>query len=188
MNLYRFVQEGGTLITEGSTSTLFAEYNLTPGVTVENPPALFARGTILRGVVEDAKSPLAYGFGDRELPVYFSQSPVLNAGGAGALAGFGRGGGAGYSQNTQPMANQPAVSAFPALGSTGAPEASAAGGRGGRGGRGGAGGAALAGGAPDDIAGICGPPLVRFFQGSRLKYCFFRVRHSGQDVLCYLFY
>ena len=37
MNLYKFVQEGGTLITEGSTSTIFPEYNLTPGVTVETP-------------------------------------------------------------------------------------------------------------------------------------------------------
>src|ERR1019366_4868034 len=56
MNLYKFVQQGGTLITEGSTSTLFPEYNLTPGVTVETPAALFGRGPRLRlpqrGVVQ----------------------------------------------------------------------------------------------------------------------------------------
>ncbi len=137
MNLYRFVEAGGTLITEGSTSTLFPDYNLTPGVSVEQPDGLFARGTILRAMVSDAKSPLAYGLADSQLPVYFSQGPVLNAGGGGALA-FGRGGrgGGGYSQNTQPMADPPAVSPFPSLGGAGQPEAEAGGGRGGRGGRG----------------------------------------------------
>src|SRR6185295_13772901 len=38
--LYKFVQQGGTLITEGSTSTIFPEYNFTNGVTVENSNAL----------------------------------------------------------------------------------------------------------------------------------------------------
>ena len=36
MELYKFVREGGTLITEGSTATIFPEYNVTTGVTVEN--------------------------------------------------------------------------------------------------------------------------------------------------------
>jgi len=115
MNLYRFVEQGGTLITEGATATLFPEYNFTPGVRVEAPERLFARGTILRGVITDAKSPLAYGVADAQLPVYFNQSPVLAVGaGPGAFAGgsFGGGarGGAAYSQNTQPMATPPAVS------------------------------------------------------------------------------
>ncbi len=36
MELYKFVQEGGVLITEGATSTVFPEYNLTPGVSHRN--------------------------------------------------------------------------------------------------------------------------------------------------------
>jgi hypothetical protein len=159
MNLYKFVQQGGTLITEGSTSTLFPEYNLTPGVTVENPPALFARGTILRGVITDMKSPLAYGITDKEIPVYFSQAPVLNVGGRG---GGGRGVTAPYAQNTQPMAgeNQVPISSIAiggAAAEAAAPAAGGGGGRGaragagGRGGRGGAAGAAAA--APDAAAG-----------------------------------
>ena len=36
MELVKFVREGGTLITEGATSTIFPEYNVTNGVTVEN--------------------------------------------------------------------------------------------------------------------------------------------------------
>ena len=153
MNLYNFVEAGGTLITEGSTATLFPEYNLTPGVTVESPAGLFVRGSIVRGMVADMRSPLAYGIGENQIPVYFNQSPVLNAGGAVTVGGFG-GRGATVSQNTSPMSNQPAVSAFPSLGGTGmaveAPPAAgrggAAGGRagGGGGGRGGPGGAQAA--------------------------------------------
>jgi hypothetical protein len=132
-NLYKFVEQGGTLITEGSTSTIFPEYKLTPGVTAENPQGLFARGSILRGLVADARSPLAYGIGENQIPVYFNGGPVLNAGGAINFAGFGRG--SSVSQNTTPMANQPAVSSFPSLGNAGMGEAAApAGGRGGRGG------------------------------------------------------
>ena len=39
--LAKFVQEGGTLITEGSTATIFPEYGITTGVTVEEPAQLF---------------------------------------------------------------------------------------------------------------------------------------------------
>ncbi|OFW30070.1 MAG: hypothetical protein A3H97_02245 [Acidobacteria bacterium RIFCSPLOWO2_02_FULL_65_29] len=81
--LAKFVQEGGTLITEGSTSTIFPEYGLSGGVTVEEPPQLFVRGSILRGRIADAKSPIVYGYAGTDLPVYFSQAPVLNAGGGG---------------------------------------------------------------------------------------------------------
>ena len=61
-NLAKFVQEGGTLITEGSTTTIFPAYAITSGVTVETPAQLFVRGSILRGKWTDLKSPLAYGY------------------------------------------------------------------------------------------------------------------------------
>jgi hypothetical protein len=150
MNLYRFVEQGGTLITEGSTSTIFPEYNLTPGVTVETPANLFVRGSIVRGMVSDPRSPLAYGIGETQVPVYFNQAPVLNAGGALTLGGFG-GRGSSVTQNTSPMSNPPPVSAFPSLGGAGmggepapAGRGQAGGGRAGGGGRGGFGGGAAA--------------------------------------------
>jgi hypothetical protein len=91
--LAKFVQQGGTLITEGSTATIFPEYGLTTGVTVEEPAQLFVRGSILRAKISDMKSPIAYGYGSAEVPVYFNQAPVLSAaGGLGAFGG-GRGGG-----------------------------------------------------------------------------------------------
>src|ERR1019366_915941 len=155
------VQQGGTLITEGSTATLMAEYNLAGGVTVEHPADLFARGSILRGVFSDLKSPIAYGYDGKDLPVYFNQDPVLNAaagGGGGFGGGFGGGGGGrgaagpingGQGQNVTP--NAVPIYTSP-LDPSDAPAATAAtpapgGGRGGRSGRGaGAAGAAGAGG------------------------------------------
>jgi len=110
MNLAKFVQEGGLLITEGSTTTIFPAYAVTSGVTVETPAQLFARGSILRGKWSDLKSPLAYGYEGTDLPIYFNQSPVLNAGGGGIppeFAGFfggGAGANAGMGQNTTPNA------------------------------------------------------------------------------------
>src|SRR5689334_18533418 len=119
--LYEFVQQGGTLITEGSTAAILPQMKLTPGVVAEDPPTLFARGTILRGVITDRRSPLVYGYDRGEVPVYFNSGPVLNAG-AGApppveVAGAPAGGppNAGQAprpaarpqgQNTTPMATQ----------------------------------------------------------------------------------
>ena len=153
MNLYKFVQDGGTLITEGSTATIFPEYNLTSGVSIETPTDLFARGTILRGIISDKKSPLVYGYEGTQLPVYFNQAPVLNAGGGAALAlgGGGRGGAAGLSQNVTPNATKLALSPFD---STYASDVDAAGG--GRGGRGGGRGAGGGGGGGGGFGGLGG--------------------------------
>src|SRR5262245_3797619 len=109
VELVKFVQAGGTLITEGSTSTILPEYNVTTGVTVEDPQQLFVRGSILRGVLADKRSPLAYGFQGSQLPVYFNQDPVLNVGGGGfgGRGGFGGFGGPeipGVGMNVTPMA------------------------------------------------------------------------------------
>ena len=112
VELAKFVQEGGTLITEGSTAIIFPEYGITTGVTVEEPATLFVRGSILRARIADMKSPIAYGYGSTDLPVYFNQAPVLNAAGGGGFGGFGGGRGgapgtnpnAGFGQNVTPNA------------------------------------------------------------------------------------
>jgi len=128
-----------------------------PGVKVEPASTLFARGTILRAQISDARSPLVYGYVHSDVPVYFSSGPVLNAG-AGAApvadAGSGRGGRVGQNgQNTTPMASPLKLSpwdpdhsgtAYGLATSIGndfnvAQAGQAAGGRGGRGGAGGGG-------------------------------------------------
>jgi hypothetical protein len=181
--LYEFVQQGGTIITEGNTAQNLVELEFTPGVKVEPAQGLFARGTILRGVITDKKSPLVYGYAQTELPVYFSQAPVFNAANlapvtlasapAAGRAGGGRGGSS-IVQNTTPMATPLKLSPWDPAGSgtpfgkatseivpnPGSPVANAAansaGGRGGRGGgRGGFGGA---GGPPQTIPGFTPDP------------------------------
>ncbi len=138
MNLYQFVQQGGTLITEGATSTIFPDYNLTPGVTVQTPDKLFARGSIMRGIIADMKSPIVYGYGRNQLPVYFSQGPVLAAGGAGGgFGGFGRGA-EGITQNITPMATPQKLSVWDPDATSAPARGNGAGARGGRGGEGGA--------------------------------------------------
>jgi hypothetical protein len=145
MELSKFVQEGGTLITEGSTASMMAEYDLGAGITVEHPPDLFARGSILRGVFADLKSPIAYGYDGKDLPVYFSQDPVFNVGGGGSggRGGGGRGGSARVTatgeiigQNVTPNAIPIHVSPLEPSDATAVAAPAAGGGRGGRGGRG----------------------------------------------------
>jgi hypothetical protein len=176
VELVKFVQQGGTLITEGSTSTILPEYNITSGITVENPPNLFVRGSVLRGVFVDTKSPLAYGFQGTQLPVYFNQDPVLTVaagfgGGRGGFGGFGAENPIpGVGMNVTPMATaaqaqhlspyepeggqpQENLAQRPSAGDVAAVQQGLGGGRGGRGGGqgggGGRGGAAGFGGAPE---------------------------------------
>jgi len=130
--LYEFVQQGGTLITEGNTASNLVGLDFTPGVTVEQTPGLFARGTILRGVITDKTSPLVYGYDQTDVPVYFSQAPVFKVGNAsvtmagaetGAPEAGGRGGrgGAGRAgseaQNVTPMATPTKLSPWDPTGS-----------------------------------------------------------------------
>ncbi|MCU0622789.1 MAG: hypothetical protein MUF53_02860 [Gemmatimonadaceae bacterium] len=114
--LQQFVRDGGTLITEGSTATIFPDFGITSGITVENPAGLFVRGSILRGVFADKASPIAYGYEGRQLPVYFSSGPVLNTGGGGVppeLAGaLGGGAAGGVGMNITPMATPPRLSTW----------------------------------------------------------------------------
>ena len=114
--LVKFVEAGGTLIVEGSTSVIFPAYGLTSGVSVEEPQGLFVRGSIIRGRFADKKSPILYGYDGDQLPVYFNQAPVLNAGGGipPEFAGFFGGGAAGPSQNITPMATRVQLSPWEA--------------------------------------------------------------------------
>ncbi len=148
INLMKFVQEGGLLITEGSTSTIFPDYHLVSGVTVEEPSGLFARGVVMKSQFVDKNSPIAYGYDSDYLAVYFSSGPVLNAGGGGRGGGFGGGRGGpqipGVGMNLNPNAVQPTLTTLDGPPPTGArasgPGMAEGGSRGGGGGRGGAGG------------------------------------------------
>jgi hypothetical protein len=163
--LYEFVQAGGTLITEGGTSSIFPTNYLTPGITVDQAQGLVAPGSVYRGIVSDKTSPIVYGIPRNNLPVYYKAQggPLFSVAGqpgpmaeapVAAAGRGGRGGGGGNYQNTQPMGSSanvfgtwnPLVDWAPGGASTGSGQAAAApgGGRGGAGGgfggRGGGGG------------------------------------------------
>jgi hypothetical protein len=152
--LHKFVEQGGTLIADGSTSAMLADYGIASGVTLEHPATLFARGSILRGTITDAKSPITYGFDQKDIPVYFNQDPVLAVAAGGGFGGFGgggggRGAGSAEGQNVTPMAVPIHVAPLDPSEATGAGGGmGAGGGRGaGRGGGRGAGGGGRGGAA-----------------------------------------
>jgi len=145
--LYKFVNEGGVLITEGGTSTIFPEFNMTPGVTIEQGEGLYVRGSVLKAVIADKTSPVVYGYDQNALAVYFNQAPVLAVGGGGFGRGGGGRGGAGVDGgpgnfNMQPQSVPPKLTTLEggAPSMAGTPPAAENAGRGGRGGGRGAGG------------------------------------------------
>jgi len=141
MELYKFVQQGGVLITEGGTSTIFPEYNLTPGVNLEQPEGLYARGSVLKTILNDKTSPVLYGFDQNALAVYFNQAPVMRVGAGGGGFGGGRGGpNIPGIPNMQPNAVTPRLTTLEGPAAAGGTQPASGGqvggGRGGRGGRG----------------------------------------------------
>ncbi len=59
--LYDWVAAGGTLITEGGTSSIFPQNYLTPGISVDQGQGLIAPGSVYRGIIADRSSPIVYG-------------------------------------------------------------------------------------------------------------------------------
>src|SRR5260370_218265 len=74
--LSQWIAAGGVVITEGGTSAVFTDYGVTRGVDIVPAKQLRATGGIYRAVTKDARSPIAYGYGDT-LAVYFNQSPLF---------------------------------------------------------------------------------------------------------------
>ena len=92
MNLQKFVQNGGVLITAMDTSDFAVTYNFTPGVSVGRAQRLRAVGDILRIKAVDSASPIAYGYGD-SLAMYCSNGPIFNISNTLGGGGGRRGGG-----------------------------------------------------------------------------------------------
>lgn len=86
MNLQKFVQQGGVLITVDDTAGFAVTYGFTPGVSIARANRLKAVGDILRMKTVDAMSPIVYGYAD-SLAMYCANGPIFNisniAGGGG---------------------------------------------------------------------------------------------------------
>ena len=77
MNLQKFVQQGGVLITVDDTAGFAVNYGFTPGVSIARANRLKAVGDILRIKTVDAMSPIAYGYTD-SLAMYCANGPIFN--------------------------------------------------------------------------------------------------------------
>lgn len=78
--LYDFVEAGGTLIAEGNSAGIFPQYDMTPGLALADNGDLIARGSVYRGVFHDETSPIRYGLEGDQMPVYFKDGTILDAG------------------------------------------------------------------------------------------------------------
>ncbi len=76
--LKRFVERGGLLLVEGSTSRLPIELGFTSGVSEFQSRTLGARGAVYRAMPVTKWSPILYGYDDGSpMSVYFNSTPLL---------------------------------------------------------------------------------------------------------------
>ncbi|HMC54854.1 MAG TPA: M14 family zinc carboxypeptidase, partial [Gemmatimonadaceae bacterium] len=70
-NLQNFVKQGGVLVTVNNTADFAMQYGFTSGVSANQAARLHVVGSLLRGKVIDAASPIAYGL--LENPALYSE-------------------------------------------------------------------------------------------------------------------
>jgi hypothetical protein len=78
-NLEKFVTDGGLLVTVQSSSVLPVNGGMAELVSVPEPRALQAPGSVVLANVEDKRSPITYGYDDK-LYIYFHDGPVFHVG------------------------------------------------------------------------------------------------------------
>ncbi|MBU4329010.1 MAG: hypothetical protein KKB53_00745 [Acidobacteria bacterium] len=78
-NLYTFIKGGGLLITLANSSCLPVQFGFSGSIRIKETPDLWARGGVYQAVVNDAKSPITYGYG-KKMGVYFNTYPVFGYG------------------------------------------------------------------------------------------------------------
>lgn len=113
--LRRFVEEGGTLIADGSTVEMLASFGMAQGVSVSAPSDFYSKGAIMRGLIADQASPIVYGYEGKQLPIYFSQSPILTVSRSGGGMGYfdPNGPGVKLAQNVTPNVVPVPISPWP---------------------------------------------------------------------------
>jgi len=94
MNIQRFVERGGLFITIAANNALPVDFGLVEGVTLSQAANLRLRGSVVESVVADAGSPVVYGY-DARVPVYYTQTSIMDLSRGPSMSGGGMGQGAG---------------------------------------------------------------------------------------------
>jgi hypothetical protein len=89
-HLEKFVEDGGLFAPIASSTHLPIDVGLADSVSITQTRQLQAHGSIVRANVEDAASPIAYGY-DESVGVYFNQAPVFKISLTGSGGFFGDG-------------------------------------------------------------------------------------------------
>lgn len=97
VHLKKFLDAGGLFICMGGTCRVPIDYGLVSGVSITESQDLFAPGSVFLAEKVAKDSPVTKGYDD-EVGVYFSEGPLLSAGGGGFR--FGRGGFGGGASRT----------------------------------------------------------------------------------------
>ena len=74
--LSEFLEEGGTMITLGSATTLPVEFSLSRNAQLFEPDNLIIPGSIVKGEVEDPSNPLTFGYGEY-IPLWHKFGPYI---------------------------------------------------------------------------------------------------------------
>jgi hypothetical protein len=78
LELQKFVQQGGVLITLGASSYLPAEFGITRTVDAAHPsPQFYAPGPIVEANIVRPTHPIFYGYADTTIPVRYAGGPLL---------------------------------------------------------------------------------------------------------------
>jgi hypothetical protein len=72
-----FIHAGGTFLALGSTSAFATEFGLVRDVSTTSHPGLFVPGSILKGMAEQPRHPILYGY-DATIPLYHRFGPYLS--------------------------------------------------------------------------------------------------------------
>jgi hypothetical protein len=81
LELRRFVEGGGTLVTLGSATTVPAEFGLVRGLGIRVPDELFIPGSVVRARVANPRHPITWGYQDAP-PIFERFGPYLQVPGS----------------------------------------------------------------------------------------------------------
>ncbi len=78
LELQRFAESGGVLVTLGTSSAFPADFGLTPLIDTGSPtPKLYAPGPVVEAEITHPENPIFYGYSASTVPVRYANGPLF---------------------------------------------------------------------------------------------------------------